>query len=71
MSGQRANAEAIFELNNTNLAKMDVKPSQIAALCTDNPTVMIAVHKAWEKDHPQCIVSQPDTSTILYSAYIC
>lgn len=57
MTGQRTNVEAIIELNERNLASMNVNPLQMAGLCTDNPSTMIAMRREWERKYPRTIVS--------------
>lgn len=56
MTGQRANTFAILKVNEDNLASMNVNPLQIAGLCTDNPTTMVAMRREWEKKYPKTIV---------------
>ena len=57
MTGQRATAEEIVKIMKTNLQKMNVEPTKITALCTDNPTTMQAACRTWAKEFPGCTVS--------------
>lgn len=58
MTGQRTNANAILEVNEKNLKHMGVDVLQIAGLCTDNPSTMLAMRREWEHKYPKTIVSQ-------------
>ena len=57
LTGKRANAETIVGLCIEDLKAMFVDPSQVAALCTDNPSVMKKTRKDWEILFPWVIVS--------------
>lgn len=57
MTGQRTNAGAVLEVNEKNLSSMGIDSLQIAGLCTDNPSAMIAMRRMWEQKYPRTVVS--------------
>lgn len=57
LTGQRASGDAIYNVCNDSLKKLCIDPMQVAALCTDNPSVMIKVRKLWELQYKWVIVS--------------
>lgn len=57
ITGQRGSAETIERVLDASLEKMLVKPEQIAALVTDNPSVMQAVRSRFEQKHLWVLVS--------------
>ncbi|THG97345.1 hypothetical protein EW145_g7636 [Phellinidium pouzarii] len=56
LTGQQATAGAVVTVCNENMAKMDLKARQSAALCTDNPTTMIAARRLWVETYTWMIV---------------
>ena len=52
-TSQRAIASAIINLYDANLQNMSVDPAETSALCTSNPTVILAVRGRWEEAYPQ------------------
>ncbi|THH03924.1 hypothetical protein EW145_g5898 [Phellinidium pouzarii] len=56
LTGQRATAGAVVTVCNENMAKMDLKARQSAALCTDNPTTMITARRLWVETYTWMIV---------------
>lgn len=69
LTGKRATAEAVVDVCNTSLKKMCVDPKQLAALCTDNPTVMIKARRDYEIQFPWIIVSTILFSDTIHIAY--
>jgi len=57
LSRVRATAENIVSLSNRALAKKEVDPKSIIAVCTDNPTTMQAFRQKWTTEHTWIIVS--------------
>jgi hypothetical protein len=57
MTGARASADAIFNVTNEALAKMEQTWQSVIALVTDDPTVMQSVQKRGNDAHRWLIVS--------------
>ncbi|THH03675.1 hypothetical protein EW145_g6098 [Phellinidium pouzarii] len=62
LTGQQATAGAVVTVCNENMAKMDLKARQSAALCTDNPTTMIAAHRLWVETYTWMIAAAGNNS---------
>lgn len=57
LTGRRASADVVVDVCDESLKKLLLDISQIAALCTDNPTVMRKVRTIWETKYSHIIVS--------------
>ena len=57
LTGKRATADAVVNVCEENLAKMNINFDHIAAICTDNPTTMISARRKLINLNPALIVS--------------
>ena len=56
LAGQRADTGRMVQVNEENLTGLGIDPKQIAGMCTDSPTTMVAARREWEKKYPHTIV---------------
>jgi len=56
LTGERSTANKIMEISDESLKKKDVKPENITAVVTDNPTTMKAVRRKWTEKYPWVLV---------------
>lgn len=60
LTGERGTADAMVRICSESLDCMDIRPCQVAALCTDNPSVMISAWTKFESLYPWSLVSVED-----------
>lgn len=52
LTGIRATADNLCDVATKALAKKSVEPKSIIAVCTDNPTPMVAFRRKWKNEYP-------------------
>ena len=56
LTGERSTANKIMEISNKSLKKKNVKPKDVMAIVTDNPTTMRVVRHKWTEKYPWVLV---------------
>ena len=58
LTGIRATADNLCDVATKALAKKSVDPKAIIAVCTDNPTPMVAFRRKWTNTYPWILMSK-------------
>ena len=58
LTGIRATADNLCDVATKALAKKSIDPKAIIAVCTDNPTLMVAFRRKWTNTYPWILVSK-------------
>lgn len=71
LTGIRGTPDNLVDVANKAIAKKSIDPKTIIAVCTDNPTTMLAFHQKWTNQHSWILVSfftlfQSDSQRILF-----
>jgi len=56
LTGERSTANKIVEISDESLKNKSVKPTDVIAIVTDNPTTMKAVCRKWTEKYPWVLV---------------
>ena len=71
LTGIQGTADNLVDVANKAIAKKSIDPKAIIAVCTDNPTTMLAFRRKWTNQHSWILVSfftlfQSDSQRILF-----
>ena len=56
LTGIWGTADNLVDVANKAIAKKSIDPKAIVAVCTDNPTTMLAFHQKWTNQHSWILV---------------
>ena len=71
LTGIWGTADNLVDVANKAIGKKSIDPKTIIAVCTDNPTTMLAFHRKWTNQHSWILVIfftlfQSDSQRILF-----